>query len=500
MKKTKRFFGLVLALGMILSALPAGTALASDTNLLQNGGFEVVETRTAGEGDAAAEYLWPAKVNGGEVWNANSATGGLYGSTAEGTDVFVTTDEVHSGTYALKVIPDGTNYRRIWQKIEGLMPGSFYEASVWVMISGEKIATAANGIDLIVAEEKGTTWGSSLWASATVDFNSARKLTNTNGKWTMLTVRWQQPAETEYAHVALDMMKNDGDSIYYFDDAFVRKVTDFSGDFETVTTEKLSAAETILWPQGLGMYVTTGANGAYAGEVQAIGTAHSGRYALQMTPGTTSRRANLFVPNLTAGKTYKIKAYMKIAGTLSGAPSIYVGPTSLTAYASMWKRIEPSNKTETDWKELSSTFTVPEGFAHATINFNSGTIAENGSATVYFDDVTVTETNVTFKDENGAALTAAKAGKVSVEGDYINQENEEKTVKMMVAVYTTDANHVRRLSSVQIAEATVAAKSAKIIPAEVTVEAADQTVQVMFFDAALTNLSPLYEKFVLPAA
>ena len=506
MKNAKKFFSLAMVLLMVLSLAPTAVCAENTGDLLTNGGFEMTETRTVGEGETATEYLWPAKVNGKEVWYANPTSGGAYSRTVEGTEVLLTSEEVHSGSYSLKVVPHASNKRRITQWVDGLTPGIWYEAEAWILISGSNITgTNAYGADLLVGDQRGASYGKSSWrALATVDGNSARTVKTTNNKWTKMTARWQQPTEETHAVIALEMGTAAEGSTYYYDDISVKEISGFDGTFETVTTEKLAGNDTVLWPKGVAVFNYSNQLGAYVGEVMATSDkamVHSGNYALKMVPGTAySRRATLFVPNLTAGKTYKVKAYMQISSALSGAASLHVGPSYVAGGGDMWGKSSDYKAVTEGWREISTTFTVPESYRYAIINFNSGMVAEGTTAEVYFDDVTVSETNVIFRNAEGTALQKAEAGTILVEGDFINQKNEQATVKMVVAVYTTDTNNVRKLSAVQITEGTAKANGAVTIPATIEVESADQTVQVMFFDSALTNLSLLYPKFVLPAA
>ncbi len=487
MKNAKKFMGLAMVLLMVLSLAPTAVFADNTGNLLTNGGFEAVVTKTDGEGEAT-EYLWPATKVSEDAWKDDwdvQVTGNNFAATKKGTHVSATQEAVHSGDYALKVIPGTDAYRRIYQEVENLTPGNFYEASVWVLVSGDSL-TSKKGIDLLVLGSSAVGWDSK-WAGTTT--NQSYKVTTTNSKWTKLTTYWQQPADATKALVAFDMqmMSESLSTICYFDDAAVREITGFDGSFETgfetVSTEKLSDNESIYLPHDIAFLNRTNKSfAAFAGEVSAsMAAAHTGTYGLQMIPNSSyGRRALLYVPNLTAGKTYKLTAYMKVTATetLASGANIYVGPTYDVTDNDMWKK-GTAQTSATDWKKVQMAFTVAD-CNYAYIQFLAGKVAEGNSVATYFDDVTIEETNIKFTDAVDGTVNAT-ATVVGAEGD---------VARMIVGVYDT-VNGTPSLAEVYVSESvTLTSTKWKEITIENISLSAGQYAKAMLLDGA-AGLAPL---------
>lgn len=519
MKNAKKLVGLVLTVLILASlvvvpAVQAEGESAASTNLIANGGFESAETRTVGE----SEYKWPAKSEDGtEVWNANAGSGN-YGKTAEGTDAYLTaeTGYVRNGDYALKVTSaTSENKRRIWQKVTGLTGGKWYEASVWVKTeeSPETTFTSANraqGAEIRVGKAAdgalALTTKNGWFANSRCGTGNAA-LVDSQGNWTRLMVRWQQPITWEgdenydntVAYVVFEMGLLSTVTInYYFDDAYMREITDFNGGFEEVTQEKINDSTTVSFPAGLGMGGTEG-NGGLAAEFAASSAEkHSGTYSLALlasenTP-TYSRRATLFVPGIAPG-TYRLTAYVKITGESSGA-KILAGPDFINGDSTMWGNAS-GIKTAEEWTEKSFVFIVPEGYNYAYINMNSGKL-EAGEA-VYIDDISITQTTVLFKDADGTVLQQTKEGTITVRADFINQAAEAKTAYLIAATYTVNENNVRMLRDIAFSSGEAAANQAKTISTTIDVTDSNQIIQVMLYDTSIGSMKPLCETFVLPA-
>ncbi len=479
MKNAKKFLSLAMVLMMVLSLAPTAVYADNTGNLLTNGGFETV-----------TEGSWP------DDWDI--PTGSNFIGTEKGTEAFVTSEVQHSGNYALQVNPSSSENRRVYQKVKNLTPGNFYEASVWVLVTGDNLSSK-KGIDLLVMGNASSGWDTeSKWAGSTT--SQTYKVVTTQSKWTKMTTYWQQPADETAAYVVFDMqvMEEGVASICYFDDATVREITGFDGGFETVSTEKIDSTTSIDLPSDVWfLNRTSESRGAFAGEVSASKeAAHSGEYALKLIPNSMGRRAFLYVPNLTAGKTYKLTAYMKVTAALSSGANIYVGPTYDKTDNNAW--IKGTAQTgATDWKKIQMAFTV-EGCNYAYIQFLAGKVAEGNSSATYFDDVTIEETNIKFTAADGTVLgeNLAAAGTVNVNAKATVVGAQNDVARMIVGVYDT-VNGTPCLAEVYISESiTLPAAKWKEITIENISLSAGQYAKAVLLDSA-AGLKPLTEAKIL---
>ncbi len=535
MKMKRKGMAILLAAIMSLGMFPTFGVLADDApqNLVVNPGFEDVETRTVD--GSTTTYLWTA-VDGEskEVWSV--AGQGLYGYTALPEDACVVskTDEteatnVRSGDYAMKVV-SGTagEKRRVWQKISGLTPGDWYEASVWVKAVPDPDAVEAvtwydfggynaSGTEIRIGKsrdgsgEPRFTYG---WVATSTDYHAKFNLpanvasadangtlVNTFGKWSQIMVRWQQPQSWddsgEYDPTTAYVVFETGElnAEYYYDDVLVREINgDFNGGFEAVTNEKISADETIAWPSGVGMGVWYLASGL-ADDMQASSTVKkSGNYSLQMESCASkgyyksNRSAHLFVPNLKGGETYKLTGWVKLDGETGSTRMFGIGPAYTGSYGAMWNRTNFTPAADGAWKEVSLVFTVPEGFTYGFIQMHSGELTAGSN--MYWDDISVTQTSVTFtKGDNTITATA----------DYVNQDaaNPAK-VKLMLAVYAVNGT-TKTLKEVSIVESgEIAAKNAGTFSTTLPYADATYEVKAMLYDSTMAGLSPICSPFVYP--
>ncbi len=511
MKMAKKVATLATTLALVLGSIgtlgvSATGETATETNLITNGGFEDVETRMLEE----AEYKWPAKTEDEkEVWNANSSLT-LYGKTVEGVDAVLTNEveNVRTGEYALKVVTESSeNYkRRIWQRVDGLTAGKWYEASVWVKgISnaddtvtknknqGAQIRVGrsdAGGVDL------GTENG---WYATSSESGTGHALLKTNNTWTQIMVRWQQPAsygenssfDGTYTYLALEMGYLSGyENIYYFDDVCMREITGFNGNFEQVTTEKYSTENSCLWPQGVGAGFK---NVTFVG-TDAVATGndkYAGNYSLKLQ--NSGAMVTMLVPNLEAGRSYTITAYVKVKGSSSNA-KLLAGPTITGADSTMWRSIS-GIKTTDGWVKKESAFTVAEGYNYAWLNIYAGTLEEDSY--VCWDDISVTENIVEFTNSDGVTLSKSEDGEIAVSGWFINPNAEKSSGTLVVATYSMKSG-VKQLINVSTKQSSeINANAATKISTKVTATKGN-IIKAMILDD-ITNLKPVINAVELPA-
>jgi len=530
MKLTKKTMAMFLATALLAGMLFAVPAFANGTgNLALNPGFESTETRTL-SGDET--YLWPSLgTDEKEVWDVKGQ--GLYTYTDKGVDAYLvnSTDEpanVHSGDYAMKMISEAASKRRLWQKLTNLTPGSWYEASVWVKAVPPTETTNYGGYNVQGAEvrigrsENGgynPDFVNNGWIASSTDqhaqFNLGLggdgngPLIDTYGKWSQIMVRWQQPAawdedglydpttaylvfETGYLNSCL--------VTYYYDDVLVRQINSFNGDFsdtfnggfESVSTQKIDETSSVAWPTGLGLGVFYTQSGLADDMNASTAEARTGSYSLQMKSASTKgyykacRSAHLFVPGLEGGKTYKLTAYAKIDGSTDGTCRIAIGPSYIGSMNQNWYygTVVPSTET---WKEISIVFTVPDAkFTYGYVQLFSGALSEGGS--LYWDDISVTETNVSLsKGEN--AVTA------SVE--YINGKASAQKATLVLATYKVTGD-IKRITGLTILESdSVSTKNFTSFTESVPFTSEDTEVKAFLYESPMVGFTSLVDPVTL---
>jgi len=527
MKMKKKGIAILLAALMCLGMIPTFGVLADEApqNLVVNPGFEDVETRTV-EGTEET-YEWTKMEDGEEVWNPKDGYADFtktdIGTEAKIIKATVEPNFVRSGNYSVRIQTDKTcaEYRRLWQKVEGLTGGKWYEASVWVKGVKEEgeyttapshgFAADSRGLDMRVGKginngSINTNTANGWFASTGGPISGIYKFWESEN-WTQLMVRWQQPTvwdgdasfDSTVAYLVFDMrcIKNLTAS-FYFDDACVREITGFNGDFEEASLEKIytdASKDKVLYPSALSM--------ATFGSSQFVGLSEeysvveeNGNHCLQIKPKETNyiSRATLFAPNLVANGVYKLSAKIKITGTaLTSGINIFPHKDEINTYSSAYNKdsatkiVDKRSTANQDWQEFSTVFTVPANQTYIIIE--SGKTSDN-TTTIYIDDIKLIQADVTFtKGENTITATA----------DYVNQDAVNATSAMLVvAVYAVDGT-TKTLKEVGIVgSGDVAVKDAATFSTTVPYTDTSYEVKAMLYDGTMADLQPICSPFIYP--
>lgn len=450
MKNAKKFLSLAMVLMMVLSLAPMAvyaetTAVdAGNTgNLLRNGGFE--ET--------------PTEAHKAPEWDYASSTTKQMLSTA-GTDAFIVTKDtegayVHSENNALKLVnsTSGTVGRWISQEVKNLTPGKAYRASAWVYIDG----TLDKGLSLRIQKTKSTSSAACLAASSGVD-RSSGVLKTTNSTWKNLSCVFVPSVDETAVHINVQFgyQSTSGKAVnVYVDDMVFEEISDINGSFEDTET---IGDTTKLWAKG---WSTSNGNAAYVtwiGE-HAFVAANEGQNDTNALCLTTTEEASIddegnpeprqlhaYIPvtGLKTGSAYKIRCYVRtsLPESVSSVSLNVAGGSGLqnflqrqswggTASAIIAKN---SGTTPTNlWQELSVVFTAEDTYA-----FIGLAAPPMKNECIYFDDVTIEETNVCFTNADGIVLgePLSGAGDVNAKATVIGASGD--TACVFVGVYETD--------------------------------------------------------------
>lgn len=475
---------LALVLGSIgtLGVLATGET-ATETNLITNGGFEPVE------GTEVTAETWF------DNWNYNATvdnTSYSYANTDLGTDIFLTTAEKHSGNYALaaKFGNSTEEKRRIWTMLEELEVDAWYQATVWVKISGT-IETAQAGVELRVSPNVNA--GGTDLESNRLGFSEskANDFLSTNGKWVRIGTSFKATKET--ATVILQMGVGVADAVAYWDDVECVKLTSFNGDFETVNGDGMRG-----WNSGY----RANAHALLGEEVKVVkeGTNSVLQFAATGEEDRTLR-INIACPNLTPGKSYGVKVRFKATSTIADATALATSPRISAyldknpPYSGSWYRKDLS-KALNKWQTNTATFTVPAATEDVAYDFAYITLQAKVAPgeTVYFDDVEVFDTRVKFYDDENVELHAPAVGTISAEAEFVNNESEAKNVTLITAVYSIN-NGTKQLKGVDVKVIeNVAVEACGTATGIVTAESGD-IVKAMLLDGI--TMKPLAASFVL---
>lgn len=500
MKNAKKFMGLAMVLLMVLSLAPTAAYADNTGNLLTNGGFETEPTTE-----------W-------EYASNNSR----YSSTLnENAFIVKATDgaPVHSGNNALQLVTDGTG-RWFSQKVEGLTPGKAYRASAWVNING----TLTDGLFLGVAQTKTEAAAGCMAASNGVSRADGLLLTTTGGVWKNLDCAFVPTVEMDgdevtydatFAHIILEFGANealiDTSAVsVYIDDVVLEEIPDdINGTFEDTTTYTNEVGTSTVWAKG---WSTVGAgDGQYEATIgkYAYVEANAGRDGTNALCLTTQgekysnkyRQLHVYAPvtGLEPGRAYKLQGYAKTSLTGSTTQALFnvlknesVQNRLHKGWGSDTHTVAFKNQTlTTEWAAVSCVFTAEDTYAFIGL---SARAAEN--ETVYFDDLTIEETNIKFTNAGGTVLgeTLAAAGTVNAKATVVGAAGD--VARMIVGVYDT-VNDTPCLAEVYVsASITLGNTKWKEITIENISLSAGQYAKAVLLDSA-AGLKPLTEAKIL---
>lgn len=505
MKNAKKFFSLAMVLCMVLSLAPTAVYAENTGNLLQNGGFETAEDHVATGWDYA-----------GNLPNN-------YSSEA-GKNAFVVTKDaeakgVHSGNQALKLVSgneSGTTGRWISQKVTGLTPGKAYRASAWVYIDG---TLTGKGLMLRIADSNGTSDNVGLAGSNGERRGFGGLLTTTGDVWKNVSCAFVPTVikdtdgkvtyDATFAYICLDFGQGATTEVnVYVDDITFEAISDLNGDFEDTEYTVSGDTASKIWAKGWGTSNgTKGSKQTFVGEhaFVAANAGQNGSNALCITTTeATARELHAYIPvtGLTTGKMYRVSCYIKSSSAESTATTSLnaINKKSDSGDLSQIHRIlqlawggsnmiEKSVATTTpnQWTQLSFVFAAVDTYTFIGL---AAKPAQNEC--IYFDNVTIEETNICFTTTDGTVLgeTLLEAGSVNAKATVIGAQGD--TARIFVGIYET-VSGTPRLADVYLSDSiTLLAKKWADITIENISLAEGQYAKAMLLDSA-AGLQPLTE-------
>ncbi|MBQ7033682.1 MAG: hypothetical protein IJN25_08515 [Clostridia bacterium] len=491
MKNAKKFLSLAMVLMMVLSLAPTAVYADNTGNLLTNGGFEE-ELKTEWE------------------YASNQSK---YSSTLN-ENAFIVTAPVHSGGKALQLVTDGTG-RWLSQKVEGLTPGKAYRASVWVNIEG----TLTDGLFLGVAKTKTEADAGCMAASNGVNRGAGRLLTTTGGVWKNLDCAFVPSVEKNtdgevtydatFAYIILEFGANEaltGTSAVsvYIDDVVLEEIPAINGSFEDTEYTVSGDATSTVWAKG---WSTIGAGDTQYETTIGIHTfvaANAGRDGTNALCLTTTedpasdgkyRQLHAYVPvtGLEPGRAYRMRCYTKTSLTGSETKvslNVVKNDSLYNKLHGSWAGKNmvnyKSDTATTEWGARTFVFTAEDTYAFIGLAAR----AVKGEI-IYFDDVTIEETNIKFTAEDGTVLgeNFSATGTVNAKATVVGAAGD--VARMIVGVYDT-VSGTPCLEKVYISESTTLTSAWKEITIENISLSAGQYAKAVLLDSA-AGLKPLTE-------
>lgn len=264
-----------------------------------------------------------------------------------------------------------------------LTPGKTYEVSTWVKTDNIVSDSAGVALEMQISEKD---------AFETAVTFSSEKLTGTKD-WTLLRMRFTYPENAKKIRVCL--MNWDSTGAAWFDAVTVKEYTPFVNEGDLL--KGAGVPDNYISLQNL--------NNTPKNDKEVVGWTDAGNFddvfaldaAVNKLGGQSFRIANpdtknsglmLYAPNLTAGKTYTFKAYVKTKDVTGEGAHIRIGLLDENGLPAAGTDIETPKAIGTkDWTLMEFDAKIPEGYTGFELNISLW----NSKGTAWFDGVVLYE-------------------------------------------------------------------------------------------------------------
>lgn len=264
-----------------------------------------------------------------------------------------------------------------------LTPGKTYEVSAWVKTDNIVSDSAGVALEMQISEKD---------AFETAVTFSSEKITGTKD-WTLLRMRFTYPENAKKIRVCL--MNWDSTGAAWFDAVTVKEYTPFVNEGDLL--KGAGVPDNYISLQNLNntpkndKEVVGWTDAGNFDDVFALDTAASklGGQSFRITnPDTKNSGLMLYAPNLTAGKTYTFKAYVKTKDVTGEGAHIRIGLLDENGLPAAGTDIETPKVTGTkDWTLMEFDAKIPEGYTGFELNISLW----NSKGTAWFDGVVLYE-------------------------------------------------------------------------------------------------------------
>lgn len=380
---------------------------------------EITEAKAAQDkADFAAEYGDDIVASGSNLISDSGFEKGWFAQLGVAT---FSTEQYRSGTRSLKIVANGTN-KTYTLLSDGITPRTidategaiFYaEMYVWGKTTNVQPPPGVSGIQIMFEPLTG------LGLPLDIQYISQVASTSLNGKWTRVGGLVTMPANTKMVRVSIRVTSaiTSGDT-YYFDNVFVKDVTEANIAQQTVDTavnlidesvnggtasakpvatikSNLQKAWANFWD---GLSGNTGTSAKLPSDVQ------SAAASVKSTSGTAYTNANTANTNVQTVTDSVVQAVD--GGTATGATHTTVKTKLQLAWANLWDGLTGNNTTTSTSKLPSDVLTAGySARAQANLGVTNAATADGKAVTAQSNVQTVTDSVVQAVD--GGSATGA---------------------------------------------------------------------------------------------